>query len=82
MKEKLILEMDSGLVQSVKEYAIKNNKNITEIIENYLVFITGAKIDFDKIYSPLTNSMSGKIKVNEEVDYKSVLAEELSNKYL
>jgi hypothetical protein len=76
------------VIQKAKQYASAQKKSLSDIVENYLRSITndvGTDNEFE--LTPIVKSLKGSFKETDQLagnehDYKSVLAEELSKKYL
>lgn len=80
MTTKLTLTIDDDVIAVAKKYAKKNGKSLSTLVENYLKSLTSTHSEEESI-SPRVLKMMGKIKLNEEFDYKNTLAKELSKKY-
>ncbi len=84
MLTKLTLTIDQSIIEKAKEFAQEKNKSVSRIVEEYLRNISSGNMSFDystKIESPITDSLVGMFKDNGK-DYKSLLEEALSDKYL
>lgn len=84
MLTKLTLTIDQSIIEKAKEFAREKNKSVSRIVEEYLRNISSGNMSFDystKIEAPITDSLVGMFKDNGK-DYKSLLEEALSDKYL
>ena len=84
MNTKLTLTVDKRIIEKAKKYAKSNGRSLSNIIEEYLKSLVEVKENKKEFkVSPLVESLWGSIKPIEETqDYKDILAEELSKKYL
>ncbi len=84
MSTKLTLTVDKAIIEAAKKYAKSNGRSLSNIIEEYLKSLVQNKTDnSDFEISPLVQSLWGSVKpLPESMDYKEILAEELTKKYL
>jgi hypothetical protein len=88
MNTKLTLSVDKAVIEKAKLYAAKENRSLSELIESYLKVLVVSEPEVlysktsPKMETPITESLIGVIKVNDDFDYKTELTEELSKKYL
>lgn len=82
MNTKLTLTIEEEVIQVAKEYAKEKGQSLSDMVENYFKLITRnrRRIEPEKL-SPRIQRLRGIIKTDEPIDYKKVLAEELSKKY-
>jgi hypothetical protein len=82
MNTKLTLTIEKEVIETAKEYAKEKGQSLSELVENYFKLLTlnRRKIK-SKQLSPKVQKLRGIIKINENVDYKQILTEELSKKY-
>lgn len=84
MSTKLTLTVDENVIESAKEYAKKNKRSLSNIIEEYLKSLTDSKDD-RKIprLSKLVNELKGSV-VDPDPDksYKDILTDGLIEKHL
>ena len=81
MKVKLTLTLEKRIIESAKEYAKEHGQSLSEIVENYFKLIVSDRQKIQsKILSPRVRKLKGTIKTKDPIDYKKVLAEELSKK--
>jgi uncharacterized protein YktA (UPF0223 family) len=82
MGTKLTLTIEKEVVEIAKQYAKEKGQSLSELVENYIKFVTvkRAKIK-EKQLSPKVKKLRGIIKMDENMDYKQILTEELSKKY-
>jgi hypothetical protein len=83
MNTKLTLTIDKKVIEIAKEYAKEKGQSLSEMVENYFKFVTvnRAKIK-EKQLSAKVRKLRGIIKIDENFDYKKILTEELSKKYV
>jgi len=84
MLTKLTLTIDQAIVEKAKSFALEKNKSVSRIVEEYLRSISFANEQFNysnKIKSPITDSLVGTFKDSGK-DYKALLEDALSDKYL
>lgn len=82
MNTKLTLTIEKEVIEVAKEYAKERGQSLSEMVENYfkLVTVSRRKISENQL-SPKVRKLRGIIKVDEKIDHKQTLAEELSKKY-
>ncbi|MFY0482259.1 DUF6364 family protein [Flavobacterium sp. PLA-1-15] len=84
MDAKLTLKFDKQIVEKAKEYASKNNKSLSRIIESYLQLLTSKEKteDTEEIaISDFVKSLSIKTNVPSDLDYKKEYGDYLNEKY-
>jgi hypothetical protein len=82
MITKLTLTIDKEVIETAKAYAKLKGQSLSEMVENYFKLLTvkGKKVN-EKQLSPKVRQLKGIIKTKENIDYKSILTEELAKKY-
>ena len=82
MNTKLTLTIEKEIIEIAKKYAKEHGKSLSELVENYFKLITNDRriIKPDDL-SPRVQRLRGIIKIEEDLDYKQVLTEELLKKY-
>jgi len=58
MDTKLTLKLNDNVIERAKNYAKNKNTSLSQLIENYLNFLTSPKTGTDAI-TPLVKSLSG-----------------------
>ena len=82
MNTKLTLTIEKKVIQIAKEYAKEKGQSLSELVENYFKLITKDRRSIEPAeLSPRVKRLRGIIKVDEDLDYKQILTEELLNKY-
>lgn len=84
MDAKLTLKFDKQIVEKAKEYASKNNKSLSRIIESYLQLLTSKEKteDVEEIaVSDFVKSLSIKTNLPADFDYKKEHGDHLNEKY-
>jgi len=80
MTTKLTLTVKQEVIDNAKEYASRNGRSLSNIIENYLQTL-GRKGRSNAILSPKTKKLKGAIKLPRGFDYKKTLSNSLRKKY-
>ncbi len=80
MDAKLILKMNSEIIERAKGYARETNTSLSKLIENYLASITADKSKSRKVNSVI-KSLTGLITLDNKKDYKKAYANYLTEKY-
>ena len=82
MSTKLTLTIEKDVIAVAKEFAKDNGQSLSELVENYFKLLTKDKGPRKTAtLSPKVKSLKGILKVNENFDYKKVLAEEIIKKH-
>lgn len=84
MSTKLTLTVDQNVIESAKEYARKNRRSLSNIIEEYLKSLTQNTTTKKKPkLSKLVRELKGSVKdPAPNKSYKEILSEELIKKHL
>lgn len=77
---KLTLKLDQEIIEKAKRYAYDKKLSLSRIIENYLNSLTSERKDEIEI-SPFVKSLSTKINIPEDYDYKEDYGNYLDQKY-
>lgn len=80
MDKKLTLSLDKAIIESAKNYAKSNNISLSKLIESYLTSLTKGKKSSTEI-TPLVESLSGVITLDEDFDVKDAYTDFLIEKY-
>ena len=80
MDTKLTLRLRKNVIDRAKEYAQNHNISLSKMIESYLESVTAQKNDDIEI-TPLVESLSGVIQLDNDYDYKKEYSEYLMKKY-
>lgn len=81
MDAKLTLNMDREIAGKAKKYAKSKGRSLSDLVEDYLRFLTRQMEPETFTISPKVKSLLGSIKVPEGFDYKKELSERLNEKY-
>ena len=82
MNTKLTLIVEEEVIHVAKEYAKEKGQSLSDIVENYFKLITKDRRTIKpEQLSPRIQRLRGIIKTDEPIDFKKVLAEELTKKY-
>ena len=79
MDTKLTLSMDKKVIEKAKKYAAKENTSLSNLIEGFLIRITGNEVK--KELPPLVNSLSGVLKGKTSDGWKEDKMKHLESKY-
>lgn len=80
MDKKLTLSLDKTIIESAKNYAKSNNISLSKLIESYLTTLTKRNRNSTEI-TPLVESLSGVINLEEDFDVKDAYTDYLIEKY-
>ncbi len=82
MNTKLTLTIEKEVIEIAKKYAKERGQSLSEMVENYFKLVTVSRIKVkEKQISPKLKKLRGIIKIDQDLDYKQILTEELSKKY-
>lgn len=84
MDTKLTLKFDKQVVEKAKEYASKNNKSLSRIIESYLQLLTSKEKTEDAeeiVISDFVKGLSIKTNLPADFDYKKEYGDYLNEKH-
>ena len=82
MNTKLTLTIEKEVIEIAKEYAKDKGQSLSEMVENYFKVLTsGRTVINEKQLSPKVRKLRGIIKIENNLNYKEILTEELSKKY-
>lgn len=83
MSTKLTLTIEKDIIERAKEFAMRKNRSLSDIIENYLKILTEKeeKNETQKI-NPIVESLRGSFKMPKDMDYKKELKKRVEKKYL
>ncbi len=71
MDTKLTLKLNQQIIEKAKQYAVDKKLSLSRIIENYLNSLTSANSLGNEIeISPFVKSLSSKIDIPNDYDYK------------
>lgn len=82
MNTKLTLTIEQSIIEKAKKYAQKQERSLSDLIENYLKFLTKDEEPNKDELGPIVKSMLGAFKMPNDLDYKEELTNRLSEKYL
>ena len=82
MNTKLTLTIEKEVIEVAKKYAKEKGQSLSDLVENYFKLITNERRSKkpDDL-SPRIKRLRGIIKIEDNLDYKQILTEELSKKY-
>ena len=82
MKTKLTLTIDREIIERAKHFAKRENRSLSDIVENYLKLLT--QKDVKKLETPThptVESMRGSFKMPNDFDYKKELRKRVEFKF-
>lgn len=82
MNTKLTLTLEHSIIERAKKYASLRERNLSDLIENYLKALTSGSAKNEDDITPIVNSLRGSFKLPKNFNYKSELTDRLSEKYL
>lgn len=82
MNTKLTLTIEQTVIEKAKKYAKDRERSLSNLIENYLKAITNDSNPNDIALTPIVKSLKGSFTAPKNLDYKKVLTNRLSDKYL
>ncbi len=82
MDSKLTLNVDKDLARKAKTYARSRGRSLSDLVESYFKILTSKSDDAEFDLTTKVKSLLGSIKVPEDFDYKTDLADQLSKKHL
>jgi hypothetical protein len=80
METKLTIRLKKKVIDRAKDYAHSHKISLSKMVESYLESVTEQKKDDIEI-TPLVESLSGVIHLDENFDLKSDYANYLTEKY-
>ncbi len=80
METKLTLRLNKRVIDKAKDYAHIHNISLSKMIESYLESITKQKATASEI-TPLVESLSGVIHLENDYDFKKDYTKFLTEKY-
>jgi hypothetical protein len=82
MDSKLTLNVNREIAGKAKKYARSKGRSLSNLVEDYLKFLT-RQLDTETVeLSPRVKSIMGSIKVPDGFDYKKELSDRIGEKYL
>lgn len=80
MDAKLTIRLNKDVIERAKEYAANHKVSLSKMIESYLDSLTRQSSENIEI-TPLVESLSGVVQLDESYDFKNDYTNYLSNKY-
>ncbi|MFN4762430.1 DUF6364 family protein [Gillisia sp. Q332] len=80
MDKKLTLSLNEKIIERAKHYAKSNNVSLSKLIESYLSTLTKREKKEPEI-TPLVESLSGVISIEDDFDVKDSYTQYLMEKY-
>tara|TARA_R110002072_G_scaffold142163_6_gene287566 strand:- start:404 stop:667 length:264 start_codon:yes stop_codon:yes gene_type:complete len=83
MKAKLTLSIDENIIATAKEVARESGISLSQIIETHLLLMSNRKKKdrMAKKEPSITDKLRGSIKLDDDRDYREIVAEEMMKKY-
>jgi hypothetical protein len=82
MTTKLTLTIEEDVIKQAKVYAAESGSSLSEIVENYFKALSAPRPRKKKALAPAVKKLKGIVSLPEDADYKSIVAEEMTKKYL
>lgn len=80
METKLTIRIKKKVIERAKDYAHIHKISLSKMVESYLESVTEVKKEDIEI-TPLVESLSGVIRLNEDFNFKNDYANYLTEKY-
>jgi len=82
MNSKLTLSIEEQVIEKAKEYAKKQGRSLSNIVEEYLKSIAKIrKPKADDEFHPMVEELSGSVKISENTSYDEIIGEAKIKKY-
>jgi len=82
MNAKLTLSIEEQVIESAKEYAKKQGRSLSSIVEEYLKSVSKQKrIKRKSELHPLVEELCGSVKISKSKSYDEIIGEALIEKY-
>ena len=82
MKKRITLTIDEGCIRAAKEYAKKEGKSVSELVEGYFAIMGKPTKPLRKEdLPPLTRSLTGILKGADVEDYRAEYRKHLEEKH-
>ncbi len=81
MVTKLTLTIEKEVISEAKRYAKDKGTSLSEIVENYFIFLTKSMKSEEFELSPIVKSLKGSFKAPKDFNYKAILKEEIHKKH-
>jgi len=86
MHTKLTVSVDKEVAEKAEIYAKSTKKSVSQLVENYLLLISTEPVKNEDISNrplgPITKQLAGIIETNDNSNYKELLTDALTEKYL
>ncbi|MCF8228508.1 MAG: DUF6364 family protein [Bacteroidales bacterium] len=80
MNTKLTLNINKSVIEKAKSYARMENISLSRLIESYLSSLTEKRTEKNEI-TPLVESLSGIIKLEDDFNYRDAYTDHLIEKH-
>ncbi len=80
METKLTIRLKKKVIERAKDYALNHKISLSKLVESYLESVTETKKDELEI-TPLVESLSGVIHLEDDYDLKNDYSNYLTEKY-
>ncbi len=81
MDKKLTLSLNDNIIETAKHYAKSHNISLSKLIESYLGSLTKKAQKKENQITPLVESLSGVISIDDDFDVKDDYTQYLIEKY-
>lgn len=82
MNSKLTLTIERSLIEKAKVYARKQERSLSDLVENYLKALTSEEANKPDELTPTVRALKGSFQLPDHFDYKEELTNRLTDKYL
>ena len=83
MNTKLTLTIEQTIIEKAKKYARMKERSLSDLIENYLkALVQSEDKQKNQEFSPIVKSLKGSFKEPKNFDYKTEIADQLTDKHL
>lgn len=82
MNTKLTLTIEQDVIERAKKYANEENRSLSDIVENYLMFLTAKDSTSEPERTPKVTLLKGAFKMPKNFDYRKEVALRREKKYL
>ena len=81
MNTKLTLSIESQVIESAKDYAKKQGRSLSNIVEEYLKSMSKPREASNQGFHPLIEELCGSVQLPSDLSYDEVIKEAKMAKY-
>ena len=82
MNTKLTLTIEQSVIEKAKQYARKQERSLSDLIENYLKVLISEEAEDKEALPTIVKSLKGSFTEPNEFNYKKELTDCLAERYL